>query len=79
MDKCTHQNGVLPAPSHTLFGLSFDKNTPSNYHNHCTCDTYNSKCTLTNPTDCRWHDCGLPSSISNLSHDTDMTIAILFH
>ena len=75
VDKCTRQNGVLPAPTATLFGLSFDKVTPSNYHNHC--DTYNSKSTLTNPTDCRWHDCGLPSSISNQSRNTDMTIAIL--
>ena len=78
IDRCNRQNGVPPAPSvqqSRMFGLSFDKKSPSNYYYNC--DTYNSRSTLTNPTDCRWHDCFLPSSISSQSHGTDMTIAIL--
>ena len=77
IDKCRHFNGVPPAPSvhHSgIFGLTFDKKTPTNYYFNC--DTYNEGSTLTNPIECRWHDCGLPSNIYSLSRNTDMTIAI---
>ena len=76
VDKCTKHNGVPPAPSvheSGIFGLSFDKLTPTNYYFNC--DTYGPS-TLTNPIGCRWHDCGLPFNISSLSRDTNMTVAI---
>ena len=77
IDKCSRNNGVPPAPGVLyvpgIFGLSFDKTSPTHHRDNC--DTYGDS-TLTNPTDCRWHDCTLPSSISSLSHNTDMTIAI---
>ena len=78
VDRCTRQNGTPPAPSvhfSGVFGLSFDKYSPSNYYNGC--DTY-GQVTLTNPlpSDCRWHSCRLPSSISSKEFNTDMTMAI---
>jgi len=76
-DKCTRQNGVPPAPSINgigIFGLTFDKVSPTNHYKNC--DTYNAGSTLTNPVDCRWYDCGIPSSISSKASSTDMTIAI---
>ena len=77
-DRCTSNNGIPPAPavhvSRLFFGLAFDKVTPTNHYGHC--DTYGGHSTLANPIECRWHNCGLPSSISSLSHNTDMTVAI---
>ena len=77
IDRCSRKNGTPPTPSiHTtgIFGLNFDKVTPYNYSVNC--DTYNRGSTLISQADCRWHDCGLPSSISNHRSNTDMTMAI---
>ena len=80
VDQCTSSNGVPPAPSvhfSGIFGLSFDKSSPTNHH--CNCVTYGSGYTLTNPRECRWADCQLPSSISSSTRKTGMTIAIFVH
>ena len=80
VDKCARSinNGKPPSPSiqsnSGILGLGFDKETP--FEHYTNCDTYNSGTTLENPRDCRWADCGLPSSISSKSSRTDMTIAI---
>ena len=78
IDKCTKRNGTPPAPSvHSsgIFGLNFDKFSPSNYYWNC--DTYGRGSTLENPQDCHWHDCHLPSSIISNKTNTDMTVEIL--
>ena len=73
VDKCTGGNGVQPAPVNAgIIGLTFDKYSPYNYKSHC--DTCWS--TFTSPGDCRWENCGLPSSISSITHDVQMTVAI---
>ena len=77
IDRCTQYNGIPPAPSvhySGIFGLTFDKQTPTNYSFNC--DTYGEGTLQTNVLDCRWHDCGLPSSISSTTRNTNMTIAI---
>ena len=73
VDKCTNNNGVQPAPfTNHISGITFDKRTPYAYSNNC--DTlYGS---LTSPNECRWHDCHLPSSISGLHRNVQMTMAI---
>ena len=79
IDKCTKGNGTPPAPSvhiSGIFGLNFDKSSPSNYYRNC--DTYGKGTTLEIPQDCRWHDCHLPSSISSQKINTDMTVEIFF-
>ena len=73
VDKCTQANGVQPAPENqVVIGLTFDKNSPYNYKAHC--DTYWGS--LTNPRDCRWENCRLPSSISRSINHVQMTLAI---
>ena len=77
MDKCTINVGIPPAPSvhYTgIFGLNFDKVSPTNFYRNC--DTYYQGSTLVNPKECRWHDCLLPSSISNKKTQTAMTMEI---
>ena len=77
IDKCTGNNGVPPAPSVHLsgiLGLTFDKSSPTDHYKNC--NTYERESTLTRQTECRWHDCGLPSSISSKPTQTDMTMAI---
>ena len=77
IDHCTNNNGVPPAPSvhyAGIFGLNFDKMTPTDYYRSCV--TYASGSTLTNTRECRWHTCKLPSSVSSNTHNTDMTMAI---
>ena len=77
IDKCAGIHGVPPAPSVHLsgiLGLTFDKSSPTNYYKNC--DTYERESTLTRQTECRWHDCGLPSTISSKSTQTNMTMAI---
>ena len=77
IDKCARSNGIPPSPSvhiSGIFGLNFDKVSPTNYYYNC--DTYETGSTLTRQTDCRWHDCPLPSSISDITQDTNMTMAI---
>jgi len=77
IDQCTQHNGVPPAPSvhHSgIFGLNFDKLTPTNHYVNC--DTYHQGSTLTSQIDCRWRDCILPSSISSSRSNTDMTMAL---
>ena len=77
IDKCTGNNGIPPAPSVHLsgiLGLTFDKSSPTDHYKNC--NTYERESTLTRQTECRWHDCGLPSSISSKPAQTDMTMAI---
>jgi len=77
IDQCTRSNGVPPAPSvhHSgIFGLTFDKVSPTNHYVNS--DTYFTGSTLTNPNDCRWRDCFLPSSISSKQFYTTMTMAL---
>ena len=73
VDKCTRNNGVQPAPAvYVIPGITFDKESPYNYYyNH---DTLSGS--LTDPIDCRWHNCKLPSSISGSHRDVQMTMAI---
>ena len=74
VDKCTKGNGVQPAPAFIFIpGITFDKISPYKYHNG-NCDTLYG--TLTNPVDCRWYDCFLPSSISASKKLVQMTMAI---
>ena len=75
VDKCTHKNGVQPAPAvhHNLIpGIAFDKVSPYKYGHNC--DTLVGS--LTSPGDCRWHDCRLPSSISTSYREVQMTMVI---
>ena len=73
VDKCTHKNGVQPAPTiGFISGITFDKTTPYNYYSNC--DTLIGS--LTSPRECRWYDCRLPSSISGSKYRVQMTMAI---
>ena len=74
VDLCTHKNGVQPAPyfNYDLGGLSFDKASPYNYTSNC--NVYGGS--LYRPTDCRWENCQLPTSISSTNQHTQMTVAI---
>ena len=75
VDNCTANNGVQPAPENQyIIGLTFDKQTP--YNHKFNCDTYGG--TFASPTDCRWANCGLPSSISNRNSKVQMNVAILY-
>jgi len=73
VDKCTRRNGVQPAPAPGgIPGITFDKWSPYDYYANC--DTlYGS---LTSPTECRWWNCGLPSSLSVSDKFVQMTMAI---
>ena len=76
VDKCTAQNGIQPAPAATtpnfVPGITFDKITPYKYYTNC--DTIWGP--LNSPSECRWHDCHLPSSISEKKEFVQMTMAI---
>ena len=73
VDKCTRNNGVQPAPVvDRISGITFDKQSPYNYHSSC--DTLYGP--LTSPLECRWDDCHLPSSISGSKYSVQMTMAI---
>ena len=73
VDKCTINNGVQPAPAvDRIPGITFDKLSPYNYLRNC--DTLYGP--LTSPSECRWYDCHLPSSISGSQHSVQMTMAI---
>jgi len=72
VDKCRQNNGVQPAPFTNIPGIAFDKFTSYNYYINC--DTLDG--TLTSPTECRWHDCHLPTSISKAIEFVQMTMAI---
>ena len=77
IDRCLVNNGVPTAPSVPvtgIFGLTFDKASPTNHYYNC--NTYHRGSTLTSPAECRWHDCHIPSSISSTKYNTDMTMAI---
>ena len=77
IDRCIRNPGTPPAPSihySGIFGLTFDKLKPYDYHVNC--DTYYRGSTLTNQVDCRWSDCHLPTSVSAKNKNTDMTMAI---
>jgi len=77
IDQCARFNEVPPAPSvhHSeIFGLTFDKLSPTNYYVNS--DTYCQGSTLKNLISCRWYDCHLPSSISSMKSDTNMTMAL---
>ena len=73
VDKCATNNGVQPAPAVDVIpGIAFDKLSPYNYYsNH---DTLWGS--LTSPSDCRWHNCALPSSISGSHRNVQMTMGI---
>ena len=73
VDKCTNGNGVQPAPAvQHIPGITFDKISPYKYYSNC--DTLCRS--LTSPSDCRWRDCHLPSSISVKTSDVQITMAI---
>jgi len=73
VDKCTKHNGVHPAPAvQYVPGITFDKETPYAYYSNY--DTF--YVLLTSPTDCRWHNCYLPSSISASKYTFQMKMAI---
>ena len=73
VDKCTKHNGVQPAPAvNSIPGIVFDKLSPYNYHKNC--DTLYGA--LTSPKECRWHNCHLPSSISESHRNVQMTVAM---
>ena len=77
IDLCQGNNGVPPAPGvHVsgIFGLNFDKASPTNYVYNC--NTYHQESTLTDPKECRWYDCHIPKSISSIRSATSMTMAI---
>ena len=73
VDKCTQKNSIQPAPAANFIpGITFDKWSPYNYYHNC--DTFSGS--LTNPIDCRWNDCEIPSSISGTKQFVQMTMAI---
>ena len=72
LDKCTKYVDVQPAPLLDIIGIAFDKRTPYNYYSMS--DTLHGS--LSSATDCRWHNCHLPSSISGSQHSNQMTMAI---
>ena len=72
VDKCTQGIGIQPAPYVNIPGIIFDKWTPYNYYDNC--DTLAGS--LTNPTEYRWNDCHIPSSISGTKEFVQMTMAI---
>ena len=76
VDKCTKNQNIQPAPSAetnpNLLGLAFDKHSP--YNHLYNCDTI--KTSFMSPTDCRWWDCHLPSSISAATRSVQQTVAI---
>jgi len=75
VDKCTKSgnNGIQPAPAVDYIpGITFDKHSPYNYYSNC--DTLSGS--LTSPSDGRWGDCHLPSSISGTKNLVQMTMAI---
>ena len=75
VDECTNANGIQPAPENQIaIGLTFDKFSPHNHQKNC--DTYDKGLLTTSPTDCRWDNCHLPSSISSSKEYTQMTVAI---
>ena len=73
VDKCSVHNGIQPAPAaNKIPGITFNEISPYNYHANC--DTLHGS--LTKPTDCRWWDCHLPSSISGTGRNVQMTLAL---
>ena len=73
IDKCARNSVAQPAPAvNYIPGITFDKETPYNYYYNC--DTLSGS--LTSPSDCRWYDCHLPSSISGSKKRVQMTMAI---
>ena len=73
VDKCTRNKIAQPAPAPNLIpGITFDKESPYNYYANC--DTLHGS--VTSPTECRWHNCNLPSSISASRTNVHMTMAI---
>ena len=73
VDKCTINNGIQPAPAvNRIPGITFDKRSPYDYYSNY--DTLYGP--LTSPSECRWYDCALPSSISGSKYRIQMTMAI---
>ena len=80
VDHCTKSSSVgdPSAPSDNrasdirLLGIAFDKESPLNYRDNC--DTFQGS--FDNPSECRWWDCYLPTSISSQKYSTQMTVAI---
>ena len=65
-DQCNSGNpSKRPEPEnrekgHVMEGLTWDKANNGNYTGNCDSDRYGH-----NGSDCRWENCGLPSSISS--------------
>ena len=77
IDMCAINNGIPPALGvhiSGIFGLNFDKKSPTDYYYNC--NTYHQESTLTDQKECHWYDCRLPSSISAQEYSTNMTMAI---
>ena len=75
VDLCSYSNGVPPEPApigNNLGGLSFDKTHPHVYTGNW--EVYRGS--LSNPLDCRWGDCALPTNISSSFYYVQMTVAI---
>ena len=73
VDKCSSSNGVQPAPQNSgVVGLTFDKHSP--YDHKANYDTYWGS--FSSPTDGRWENCALPSSISSRGNHVQMTMTI---
>ena len=66
VDKCTVGNVVQPAP---IYSWPYSRYKKSPYQ-------VNSGGSLITPEDCHWHDCHLPSSISESKSSVKMTGAI---
>ena len=74
LDRCTINNGIRPDISRLggyeiIYGLAFDKVTPDDIDANC--DTVHR-----DYEECRWHDCGLPRTVSPQPFDVQMTVAI---
>ena len=73
IDLCRSNNNVHPNPINVLApGIAFNKLTAYNYFGG-----YGTiRGSLTNPSDCCWYYCNLPSSISSSQTNVQMTVSI---
>ncbi|XP_062512078.1 uncharacterized protein LOC134187908 isoform X2 [Corticium candelabrum] len=72
VDFCTNSNGVPPEPTSDGYqGLTFDKSNPGVYTGNWDTDQYQK-----GYGDCRWENCGLPSTISTQFNHVQMTVAM---
>ena len=73
IDLCINNNNVHPNPVNVWVpGITFNKHSAYTY-------LYGDgtiRGSLTNSSDCHWRDCNLPSSISSLAYNVQMTVPI---